>query len=68
MVVENLRRRNVLSGQLTVNLKFSEILSKKLYLVIMPVYKKILTFDEFFTPEIIDNNNYQEQNYPSEEM
>ena len=67
MIVENLRRRNVLSGQLTVNLKFSEILTKKLYLVIMPIYKKILTFDEFYTPEVSDNNNIQDSSYTSSE-
>ena len=60
MIVENLKRRNVLSGQLTVSLKFREILDRKLYLVIMPVYKKNLTFDEFYTAEISDNNNLNE--------
>ena len=57
MVVENLKRRNILSGQLTVTLKFREILARKLYLVIMPVYKKTLTFDEFYTAEINDSQN-----------
>ena len=60
MVVENLRRKNILSGQLTVSLKFTEILNRKLYLVIMPVYKKVLSFDEFYTPEISDGNNAPE--------
>ena len=68
LIVENLRKRNITSGQLTVNLKFTEILSKKLYLVIMPVYKKILSFDEFYTPEISDSNNIRETSYSIEEM
>ena len=68
MIVENLRRKNIVSGQLTVSLKFTEILSKKLYLVIMPVYKKILTFDEFYTPEISDGNSTSEANTNSDEM
>ena len=68
MIVENLRRKNIVSGQLTVSLKFTEILNKKLYLVIMPVYKKILTFDEFYTPEISDGYNASETNNNSDEM
>ena len=55
MIVENLRRRNINSGQLTVSLKFKKILQQKLYLIIMPVYKKSLSFDEFFTPEVSEN-------------
>ena len=57
MIVENLRRRNITSGQLTVSLKFKRILQQKLYLIIMPVYKKSLTFDEFFTPEVNENQS-----------
>ena len=68
MIVENLRRRNILSGQLTVTLKFSEILNKKLYLVIMPVYKKVLTFDEFYTPEISETHSLNETNFETETM
>ena len=68
MIVENLRRKNVVSGQLTVTLKFTEILNKKLYLVIMPVYKKILSFDEFYTPEISDGYAVNENNNDSEVM
>ena len=60
MVVENLRKKNILSGQLTVNLKFREILTRKLYLIIMPVYKKTLSFDEFYTVEVNDNNQSRE--------
>ena len=68
MIVENLRRKNILAGQLTVSLKFTEILSKKLYLVIMPVYKKVMTFDEFYTPEIHDGNNTAEVNNETDVM
>ena len=68
MIVENLRRKNIVSGQLTVTLKFTEILNRKLYLVIMPVYKKILTFDEFYTPEINDGYNVSENSNDAEMM
>ena len=54
LVVENLRRKNITQGQLIVKLKFKKILNEKLILIIMPVYKKILTFDEYFIPEISD--------------
>ena len=30
------------------------MLTEKLYMIVMPVHKKILTFDEFFVPEISD--------------
>ena len=52
IVVENLRRKNIVNGQLIVKLKFKNMLTDKLYLIIMPVHKKVLTFDEFFVPEI----------------
>ena len=68
MIVENLRRKNILSGQLTVTLKFTEILNRKLYLVIMPVYKKILTFDEFYTPELSDGYSLNETTNDTEVM
>ena len=56
IIVENLRRKNITNGQLIVKLKFRKILDDKLYLIIMPVQKKLLTFDEYFIPEIIDAN------------
>ena len=55
IIVENLRRKKISHGQLTVHLKFKNILNHKLYLITMPVYKKSLTFDEFYTPEISEN-------------
>ena len=57
MIVENLRRKKILNGQLTVKLKFKNILNRKLYLIVMPVHKKILTFDEYYQPEVIESTN-----------
>ena len=59
VIVENLRRKNITDGQLIVKLKFKKILSDKLYLVIMPVHKKTLTFDEYYIPEISDASERQ---------
>ena len=38
--------------QLTSVVKFKQILSEKLNLMTMPVYKKYLSFDEYFIPEV----------------
>ena len=57
MIVENLRRKNILNGQLTVKLKFKHILNHKLYLIVMPVLKKTLNFDEYYQPEVIDSSS-----------
>ena len=57
IVVENLKRKNLTNGQLIVKLKFKKILSEKLIFIIMPVHKKILTFDEYYIPEISDSND-----------
>ena len=54
IIVENLRRKKISHGQLTVHLKFKRILNHKLYLISMPVHKKSLVFDEFYTPEVSD--------------
>ena len=54
IIVENLRRKNITNGQLIAKLKFKNILSEKLFLLIMPVHKKVLTFDEYYIPEISD--------------
>ena len=56
IIVENLKRKNIINGQLIVKLKFKKILSDKLFLVIMPVHKKVLSFDEYYIPEISDAN------------
>ena len=63
IIVENLRRKNITNGQLIVKLKFSKILSDKLYLMIMPVHKKILTFDEYYIPEISDANENRKTDF-----
>ena len=67
LIVENLKRKNITQGQLIVKLKFKQILSDKLYLLIMPVHKKSLTFDEFFVPEITDLNDTSSNDYSMEE-
>ena len=67
MIVENLRRKNITNGQLIVKLKFSKILSDKLYLLIMPVHKKMLTFDEYFIPEILDATESRRNDFSMEE-
>ena len=54
IIVENLRRKKITNGQLTVHLKFKRILNHKLYLISMPVHKKNLSFDEYYTPEITE--------------
>ena len=54
IIVENLKRKNITNGQLIAKLKFKEILSEKLFLIIMPVHKKVLSFDEYYIPEISD--------------
>ena len=67
IIVENLRRKNVTNGQLIVKLKFDSILKDKLYLVIMPVHKKVLTFDEYYIPEITDANDSRQTDFSMDE-
>ena len=60
IIVENLCRKKMRYGQLTLKLKFKFILNHKLYLLVMPVHKKILNFDEYYQPEVVeasDNKN-----------
>ena len=61
IMVENLRRKKIYNGQLTLKLKFKHILNHKLYLIIMPVHKKILNFDEYFQPEVIESTNQNDE-------
>ena len=61
LIVENLRRKNITDGQLIVKLKFKKILSEKLYLIIMPVHKKTLTFDEYYIPEITESQETRDE-------
>ena len=54
LIVENLKRKNLFSGQLSAHLKFKNILTNKLYFLMIPVYQKQLKFDESFGPSISD--------------
>ena len=38
-------------------MKFKNILNHKLYLLVMPVHKKILNFDEYYQPEVTEASN-----------
>ena len=53
-IIENLKRKNVFRGQLTLNLKFKTLLAQKLYLVMMPIYQKQMHFDEHLNVSISD--------------
>ena len=57
IIVENLRRKKITNGQLTLKLKFKNILNNKLYLLVMPVHKKVLNFDEYYQPEVVESTN-----------
>ena len=63
MIVENLRRKKLFNGQLTLKLKFKHILNHKLYLIIMPVHKKVLNFDEYYQPEVVESSNARDDIY-----
>ena len=52
IIVDNLKRKNVFHGQLSVNLKFKSVLSSKLTLITIPVYQKQLNFDEYLNVTI----------------
>ena len=62
IIVENLKRKNITNGQLIAKLKFKNILSQKLFLIIMPVHKKELSFDEYYIPEISDASDNRNDN------
>ena len=53
-IVENLKRKNVFRGQLTLNLRFRNVLPDKLYLVMMPIYQKQINFDEHLNVTVSD--------------
>ena len=69
-IIENLKRKNVFRGQLTLDLKKRNLLFNKLFLIIMPVYQKQLTFDEHLNVAVADMDaevadtieTYDEQN------
>ena len=52
IIVDNLKRKNVFHGQLSVNLKFKNVLAQKLTLIAIPVYQKQLNFDEYLNVTI----------------
>ena len=54
LLVENLKRKKILTGSLTLHLKFKDLLQKKLYLLLMPLTPKKLRFDEFSQPYVVD--------------
>ena len=66
MIVENLKRKNITMGQLTAVVKFKQILSEKLYLLIMPVYKKNLSFDEYFIPEVSESTETTDMEFSTD--
>ena len=47
IIVENLKRKNIFNGHLTLKLRFMRNLEYKVYLIAMPVYQKKLNIDEF---------------------
>ena len=54
LIVENLQRQKIYSGDLMARLKFKNVLTQKLYLVMCPIYQKRMTFDEFFNVTVSD--------------
>ena len=54
LLVENLKRKKILNGNLTLHLKFGSLLTEKLYVLILPLVPKKLKFDESATPFVVD--------------
>ena len=54
MIIENLCAKNILSGHLTLNLKFAETMNHKTYLLYVPIYQKKLFFDDSYNAMIGD--------------
>ena len=54
LIVENLQRHKIYSGDLVAKLKFQKSLDKKLFLIMMPIYQKKLTFDEYLNVTVSD--------------
>ena len=54
LIVENLQRLKIHSGDLMARLKFKNLLTEKLYLVMCPIYQKRMTFDEFYNVTVSD--------------
>ena len=68
LIVENLQRQNIFTGDLMARLKFKRPLTDKLFLVMCPIYQKKITFDEFYNVTVSDmlvsDANKQNQNIP----
>ena len=54
LIVENLQRYKLYTGDLVAKLKFKKSLEKKLFLVMCPIFQKKLTFDEFLNVTVSD--------------
>ena len=54
LIVENLQRHKIYNGDLVAKLKFQKSLGKKLFLIMMPIYQKKLTFDEYLNVTVSD--------------
>lgn len=54
IIVENLQRYKIYSGDLVAKLKFQSSLDKKLFLIMMPIYQKKLTFDDYLNITVSD--------------
>ena len=52
LVFVNLKDQNQENGQVTLKLKFLNVLPKKLFLVFMPVYEKHITFDQYLNVSV----------------
>ena len=47
IIVDNLQRRKLSEGQLTLSLQFKNVLSENYLLIIQPIYQQILEFDQY---------------------
>jgi len=54
LMVENLQRYKIYSGDLVAKLKFKKPLENKMFLIMCPIYQKKLTFDEFLNVTVSD--------------
>ena len=54
LMVENLQRYKIYSGDLVAKIKFKKPLETKMFLIMCPIYQKKLTFDEFLNVTVSD--------------
>lgn len=47
MIVDNLQRRGLQDGQLTLSLQFKNVLDKNYLLIIQPIYQQLIEFDSY---------------------